>query len=326
MKLFLCGLLVLAALSVPLYAGASLKPGDAVELAGTKGKFDFLKVDAANRRLLACHTGNGSLDVIDLDHPTLIKSIPTGAAQGVAVDEKGGRYFVSCSKPAKLVIVDSAKLEVTGEVDLPGPADLCAYDGASRVFVDNDEKPEMWTILVAEKQIIKTRTLEGAGLEDLGIDDGGYLVQAIKDASLIVRIPTQLPADGDMSKAQLLQWPTAPAEKPHGIALLKNGTVLIAGAGKLALMNYNDGKILASCDIAPKVDQIAYDPDLGRVYCASGTGVISAVFVAENKLTPLGDTPSEKGAHSIAVDPKSHTVWIAYAKGDKAFVQSFTEQ
>jgi hypothetical protein len=61
------------------------------------GKFDFIKIDSANSRLLACHTGNGSLDMIDTTTSKLIKSIPTGNAQGVANDSRNNRYFVSVS-------------------------------------------------------------------------------------------------------------------------------------------------------------------------------------------------------------------------------------
>jgi hypothetical protein len=38
-------------------------------------------------------------------------------------------------------------------------------------------------------------------------------------------------------------------------------------------------------------------------------------------LPPLTSSP---GAHSIAVDPQTHTVWIAFAKNDKPYVQAFT--
>ena len=135
MKPFLL-ILALAAIILPATAAPALTPNDPIELTGTKGKFDFIKIDAANRRLLACHTGNGTLDVIDLATSKLLKSIPTGAAQGVAIDDKGGRYFVSVSKPPQLVIIDAAKLEATGTVTLSGPADVCTYSATlNRVAV-----------------------------------------------------------------------------------------------------------------------------------------------------------------------------------------------
>jgi hypothetical protein len=69
---------------------------------------------------------------------------------------------------------------------------------------------------------------------------------------------------------------------------------------------------------------MAYDPGLHMAYCASGQGQISVVKVDGDKLTRLADVPSAAGCHSIVLDPKTHTAWIAYAKGDQAFAQPFT--
>src|SRR6202035_3249947 len=143
-------------------AADSLTPENPVEVTGTQGKFDFIKIDSANNRLLACHTGNGSLDVVDVITSKLIKSIPTGSAQGVAIDSENNRYFVSVSKPTKMVIVNSTKLAVIGEVTLPGPADLIAYHlGMNRVFICCDDQPEMWVIDPMEKRIVSTINFPG---------------------------------------------------------------------------------------------------------------------------------------------------------------------
>ena len=72
-----------------------------------------------------------------------------------------------------------------------------------------------------------------------------------------------------------------------------------------------------------RVDEIAYDPGLHVAYCASRQGKISCVAVAAGKLTTLGDVPDETGTGDIAVDPKTHIVWIAYKKGGQAFVQPY---
>ncbi len=305
---------------LPLMAADALTPQPPVEVTGTQGKFDFIKIDSAQNRLLACHTANGSLDVIDGATSKLIKSIPTGAAQGVAVDTKGGRYFVSVSKPPKMVIIDSTKLEVTGEVPFSDPADVMAYSSdLDRAFVCNDEKPELWVIDPAAKTILTTLTLPGQGMEDLGLDDkDAYLYQCLKDSNELAQIDTK-------TLKVVTTWPTAPAEKPHGMAVVPGGNsaLVVGGNGKLVLMDLSSGKVLASCDVSPKVDEIAYDAGLKRVYCASGLGTISVVEVGQDKLTPSTPLPSSPGAHSIAVDSKTHTVWIAFAKDGKAYVQAF---
>jgi DNA-binding beta-propeller fold protein YncE len=306
---------------LPVEGAGTFSPQSPEELSGTQGRFDFVKIDPLHHRLLACHTGNGSLDVIDLRTGRLTKSIPTGAAQGVTIDDQGGRYFVSASKPPKLVIIDSANLEVTGEVTLPEPADLVAYHQVTnRLFVCNDEKAELWVIDPDAKRILTTLSLPGGGLEDLGFESQDkYLFQCLKDSSELAKIDPQ-------RGRFLAKWSTLPAEKPHGLAIVPGSdAVLVAGGtGKLILMSLTTGEVLASCDVSSRIDEIAYDPGTQRVYCASGLGVISVVEVGEGKLTPLTPLASSPGAHSIAIDPQTHTIWIAFAKDGKSYIQSFT--
>jgi len=292
-----------------------------VELTGTQGKFDFIKIDSANNRLLACHAGNGSLDVIDVITSKLIKSISTGNAQGVAIDSENNRYFVSVSKPPKMVVVDSTKLDAIGEVALPGPADLVAYHSdTNRVFVCNDDKPEMWVIDPMEKKIVSTINFPGRSMEDLGFDSQDtFLFQCLKDSSELAKLDLK-------TEKVVAKWSTTPADKPHGMAMVPgtDQVLIVGGTGKLALFNLGTGQIVGTADVSPKVDEIGYDPTLQRVYCASGLGTISVVGLDHKTLTALRPLTSSPGAHSIAVDSQTHTVWIAFAKNDKAYVQAFT--
>ena len=302
-------------------AADSLTPGNPVELTGTQGKFDFIKIDSANDRLLACHTGNGSLDVIDVITSKLIKSIPTGNAQGVAIDSENNRYFVSVSKPMKMVIVSSTKLDVIGEVALPDPADLVVYHlETNRVFVCNDDKPEMWVVDPMEKRIVSTINFPGGGMEDLGFDSQDtFLFQCLKDSSELAKLDLK-------TEKVVTKWSTSPVDKPHGMAMVPgtDQVLIVGGTGKLGLFNLSQGQIVGTADVSPKVDEIAYDPTLQRVYCASGLGTISVVVLDHNGLAALPPLTSSPGAHSIAVDPQTHTVWIAFAKNDKPYVQAFT--
>jgi hypothetical protein len=301
-------------------AGAALAAGVPILFEKTQGRFDFLRVDSSTRRLLLAHTGNKTLDVFDLDARHLVKSLPTGAAQDSAVDAKSNRYFVAVSAPPRMVIVDATKLEVTGEVTLPAAADLMTFNPVNgRAYVCNDTAPELWIIDPEAKAILSTITFSGKGMEDLTFDATyARLFQVLKDANALLLInPT--------NNKVLETWSTAPATNPHGLALVpESNLILVAGGnGKLVLMNRSEGKVLASADIAPRVDQMAYDPQLHTAYCASGQGKISVVALEGEKLSSLGDVPGASGCHSIAVDPKTHTVWIAYAKGDQSFTQPF---
>ncbi len=295
-------------------------PGKPVELTGTHGRFDFIQVDAQNRRLLAAHTGNQSLDVIDLDKQQLVKAVATGAAQSVAVDAKAKQYYVAVSKPPQLAVVDAEKLEVTAKVPLSGPADLLAFDSSTGLaYVGHDDAKEVWVVDPAGKKVVATVALPGEGPEDIWIDSAAHRAyQAVKLANVVSVIDTK-------TNAAIEKWSTAPAEGPHGMALIPEaGELAIAGTnGKLSVISVKDGHLVASADIAKGVDEIAYDAELHRIYCASNTGKINVFTLEKEQLTSVGEVASAAGAKSIAVDPKTHTVWVAYAKGDASFVQPF---
>jgi hypothetical protein len=305
----------------PGQAADVLIPGEAVTLTGTHGKFDFLSIDAGKRRLLAAHPGNASLDIIDLDQHALVKSISTGVAQSAAIDEKGGRYYVAVSKPPQLITVDATKLEEVGKVPLAGPADLSAFNTQSgHVYVGHDDGKELWVVDPAKQKVTGTVELPSDAPEDLGFDSTFQrLFQALKSSSVITVIDV---AENKVTAS----WPTAPAQAPHGMAMMpKEDAFLVAGGnGKLVLMSQKDGHVLSSTDIPNRVDQIAYDAGMHRAYCASGTGKIAVVGVENGVLTALGEVASSEGCHSIAVDAATHTVWIAYAKGDASFVRPYT--
>src|SRR5260221_8537813 len=103
---------------------APLTPGDPILLPNTHDGFDFIRLDAAANRLLMGHEGNKSFDVFDLNTRKLLKAVPTSTAQDAAADVKRGLYYVSGNDPARMVILDSAKLEVVGEVHVPANTDL----------------------------------------------------------------------------------------------------------------------------------------------------------------------------------------------------------
>jgi DNA-binding beta-propeller fold protein YncE len=304
---FVLSFLVLSRFAVaepPLVAG---KP---IPLAGTKGAFDFVEIDAAKHRLLAAHTGNGSLDVIDLASGALLKAVPTGAAQGVTVDEADGKYCVSVSKEQKAVIVDRESLEVTGEVPLSGPADALTFSPKNGcAYLGHDDGKELWVVNVKEKKLTATIAIpNGEGPEyvvyDLATD---RLFQNLKFNDTLAVI------DATANKV-IATWETKPAAHPHGLAFeAKTDRLFVAGTnGQLAVLDAKTGKVTGSVKIATGIDQIAFDAVLRRVYCGSKDGVISIVQVTDTGVTSLGDAKSAKGAKTLAVDPATHAVWTVF--------------
>jgi DNA-binding beta-propeller fold protein YncE len=299
---------------------APLTAGSPILLPGTQQGFDFIRIDPAANRLLLGHEGNKTFDVFDIASGKLLKVIPTSTSQDATTDVKGGRYYVSGNDPARMVIVDSTKLAITGVVPVPADTDLIAFNPMTGlVYESNDTAGETWVIDPAAKQIVTTIKLNGSGVEDLAFDpEYKHLYQAVKGTNSVAVID---PATNKV----LDQWPCAPDKGVHGIAVVpESDGLLVACAGKLDLFDRSSGKVTATAPIGARVDEMAYDPGLHRAYCSSRQGAISVVAVDAEKLTPLGDVPDEAGTGDIAVDPATHTVWIAYKKGSQSFVQPFT--
>jgi hypothetical protein len=297
-----------------------LTPGDPILLPGTHGGFDFIRLDIAANRLLLGHEGNKSFDVFDLSSKKLLKVVPTSTSQDATVDVKRGSYYVSGNDPARMVIVDATKLEVSGEVPVPANTDLIAFNPSNGlVYECNDTAGEVWVIDPAAKKIVTSIKLDGSGVEDLAFDpEYKRLYQAVKGKNTIAVID---PA----SNKVLAAWPCAPDKGVHGIAVVpESDGLLVACAGKLVLFERSTGTLTATATTGARVDEMTYDPGLHLAYCASREGKISVVSVERGKLTALGDVPAPSGTGDIVVDPRTHTVWIAYPKGDQCFVQPFT--
>ena len=313
---------LLSTLAVPALAADTplLTPQTPVVVPGGPGGFDWMLVDAPRHRLLASHPGKSTLVVLDLKTKT-IQQIPTGVEiNGIAVDEADNKLFTA-GGGQKVVVFDNTTLTKTGEIALTGPGDDIVLDPKTdKLYVCHDDGAEDWVFNAKDNTLAGTVTIAGAP-EYVAYDPGtDRLYQNVKPANV-----TQV-IDPATNKV-VATWPTAPMTSPHGLAVdPKTQRVFSAGQGQVVMMDQKTGKVLSSVSIAPGyVDQIAFDADSGRLYCACGdAGVISVVQEGQTDITLLGNVPSHHKSHTLAVDPGTHAVWISYSAADNGYLQQFT--
>jgi DNA-binding beta-propeller fold protein YncE len=194
--------------------------------------------------------------------------------------------------------------------------------GVNRVFVGHDDGPELWVIDPDGKKIVTTLPIPKGPEYIVAEDDTSRLYQNIKSDDSVLVISA---ADNNSTVGGA--WPTAPAKNPHGLALdlRKERRLFVAGTnGKLAVLNADDGKLIGSADMVTGVDQIAFDPVKDRLYCPSSSGKMTVLDTSNKAVKPLGDVTTAKGAKTVAVDPRTHAVWLAYADAGKTFTRKFT--
>lgn len=321
-NLFASALLALG-LTLPASAapsGGPLTAGSPIVVPRTPGYFDYMTVDATYRRLLAAHSANDQLAIIDMDAGTVLQQVDLGdgaGGAGVAVDVRDGKYFVGTGAN-KVVDINRKTMVRQADIGLPGPVDGIAFDPANdTLYADEDNGTHIWAINGKSDKLVATIPVSGKP-EYVDYDPvSNRVYQNIEPApSMVLAIDTK-------SNTVAAQWPVAPAIRVHGLAIDgASGRVFSIGVnGKLAILDVKTGSIVETLDVAPRVDQIAFDPATKRLYCPSGTGVMSVVQETDAGATLLGSVAIPRGTHTLAVDPKTHDVWISYGAPDNDYVE-----
>ena len=187
-----------------------------------------------------------------------------------------------------------------------------------RVYVTHDDGTDVWVIDPQEAKVVNTVPIPGAPEAMVYDPSTDRIYLNIKTRDVIAVIDPS-------SNAVIAQWSTAPATRPHGLALdLARHHIFSAGAnGKLVAIDTTSGAASGSVDITPKVDQIALDAATGLLYCA-GNDRISVVRVSGGKLSFLGELATAPTARNVAVDPATRAVWTTYSDGKSSFAKGWS--
>lgn len=280
-----------------------------------------MTVDNTRHRLLAAHSQAGTLTVVNLLNNSLEAEIPVGSdSSGVAVDAKGEKYFVGTDKG--IAVVDARSLKETGFIATPGPADAMIFDPYNGdLYVGHDDGTELWVVDTRLDKIKGRIAIPGAP-ELMALDSRSHrLYVNIKPLNEILVIDTATSKD-------IAHWSTLPTESPHGLALdADNHRLYIAGHSRtVSVLSIPAGKHQGTIDIGPgQVDQIAFDVQAQRLYCPSSGQLVNIGTSGETPQV-VGSLSISPGTHSVAVDPTTHWVWIAYANSGGSYVEGLAPQ
>ena len=114
------------------------------------------------------------------------------------------------------------------------------------------------------------------------------------------------------------RWKMAGCEEPTGLALDKKTRRLFAGCGgnkKMAIVNADNGKVVAMPDIGEGCDATAFDPDLGLAFASAGDGTITVIKEeSPEKFTVVETAKTQDHARTMSFDPKTHELFTVTAK------------
>src|SRR5438552_4883777 len=277
---------------------------------GGEGGWDYLTVDAAARRLYV--TRSTRVQVFDADSGAPVGEIPnTAGVHGVALVPELGRGFTSNGRASSVTVFDAKTLKTLSEIKTTGEnPDAILYDPSSRrVFTFNGRGRNATAIDAATGAVAGTVTLDGK--PEFAVADGkGSVFVNIEDKSVVDVIdPRKLSVEK--------RWPLAPCEEPSGMAFdEKNGRLFLGCSNKMmAVVDAGSGRIVTTVPIGEGVDANAFDPSAGLAFASCGDGTLTVAHEdSPDKVTVVQTVPTQKSARTMALDRKTHNVFLAAAQ------------
>ena len=275
---------------------------------GGEGGWDYLTVDTAARRLYVSH--NSHVAVVDLDANKVVGDIPdTPGVHGIAIASALGKGFISNGRGNNVTIFDLKTMKETGKVPTgENPDDITFDAGSNRVYVFNGRSKSA-TVIDAKAGTVAA-TIPLPGKPEFAIADGkGHIYNNIEDTSEIVEI--------DAARATVTRkWSLAPCTEPSGMAYDPKNRKLFSVCSNrvMAVSDPDSGKVVASPAIGAGSDGVAFDPDAGLAFSSNGDGTLTAVGQNGGKYEAVENIATERGARTIALDPKTHKLYLPTAK------------
>src|SRR6201993_3759952 len=277
---------------------------------GGEGGWDYLTADASASRL---YISRGTHVIVpDLDSGKTVGDIPdTQGVHGIALAADLGRGFTSNGREGTVTIFDIQTLKPIGEkVRVGDNPDAILYDPATkRVFTFNGKSQDSTAIDGASGKVLATIKLDGKP-EFAASDAKGEVFVNIEDKSELVAI--------DPSKLQVkATWPLAPCTEPSGLAIDRKHRRLFVGCDNkmMAVVDADNGKVLATPAIGEGVDATAFDDETGLAFAScGGDGVLTVVKEdSPEKFSVAENVTTQKGARTLALDSKTHKVFVVTA-------------
>jgi YVTN family beta-propeller protein len=299
-------------------AGSAYKVLKKYELGG-EGGWDYLTIDAEARRLYIAR-GNHVM-VMDVDNGKIVGDIPkTMGVHGVALAPKSKRGFTSNGSDSTVTIFDLATLKETARVKVGDNPDAILFDPATeRVFTFNAKSHDATAIAADTGAVVGTVKL--GGRPEGGVsDEKGMVYVNVQDKNEVVAF--------DAKTLEVKnRWPVAPGELPTGLGidLAKRRLFVSCRNEKMVVLNADTGKLLSSAPIGKGTDACVFDASASLAFSSNKDGTLTVVEAPDKgPYRVLANVPTQVGAKTMALDPKTHHIYLATAqfkeaaKGQKA--------
>ncbi len=277
---------------------------------GGAGGWDYLADDDAAGRLYVSH--GTKIVVIDTATDAVVGEIAdTSGVHGFAMAPDLHRGFSSNGQEAMAGIIDLHTLKTVAKVGTGKNPDAIVYaSGQKEVYTFNGQSLSATVFDAKSGRVVATIALPGKPEFAAYDPSAGLVFDNIEDKNEVVVIDART---HHVTKT----WPIAPGAEASGMAIDGEHHRLFIGCHNrlMLMMDATNGKVVASVPIGEKVDANAFDPGAQLAFSSNGDGTLTVAHEdAPDKLTVVQVVVTQKGARTMAIDLKTHKVYLATAQ------------
>jgi YVTN family beta-propeller protein len=281
----------------------------------TLSVLDYLTV--SDRHLFVTNESTGSVYRINLQGSSLPLSSDVAvfpsepAAHGVALDPSGQTAYVSRSEVNAVDVFDPNTMKPLSRIPVADDADGIFFDSAHNlVYVANGDANVATLIDPQTRKVASTISLGGKPEYSAVDPQSGLRYQNLRDLNAVAVV--------DLNTRTVAQrWQLQGCVEPSGMALDGAGRrlfIVCAANARFVALDLGTHQLVASLPIGGGPDSVAFDPQMHRIYTTGKSGVLSVIQQDGRDSYKVLDTVKlHYGAHTLAVDPATHSVYVGYA-------------
>jgi YVTN family beta-propeller protein len=234
--------------------------------------------------------------------------------EGVAYIDEGRKVYTSNWHENKVGVVDLGQMKVVKKIPTEDKPDGIAYAAPfHKAYVSDERAKALAVIDTREDRAITTLRFDS----ETGVPQYDHVARKVyvnlQDKNVLAVVDPR-------TDTVVGRYPVAGCRGNHGMAIdpeRRRAFLSCEGNDVLAVFNLETNTVIARLPMAKGADVVQFDPRLGRIYVACGSGAISVFQMDDpDRFRKVEDVRVPKKVHSMVVDVRTHRVYAPAEEED----------
>ena len=275
-------------------------------LPGPPGRFDYQSFDATTGRLWIAHMGPGEVLAFDVRTRRVVARVANmPGVTGILVVPALRRVFAALSASHEIAVLDSHEGRVLARVPAGRFPDGLAYAPHANTLFVSDEYGR-------QELVVDVRSSTSRRPIPIGGEVGNTQYDSVTGRIWVaVQTRNELVAIDPLGDSVVARVALPGIERPHGFYVDADGLIYVTGEnnGRVGVLDLRTSRISHTYPVGDEPDVLALDAGRRRLFVAAESGVIAAFDARGDSLARLPRYTAPH-AHSVAVDPATHLVYV----------------